>query len=308
MLAQFLVVLGQVVTLFLLMGVGFALEKLGRLDRVGTGQMSSLLMYVVTPCVVVDALQVRCDAALLRTLGLGALAVTGCYVAYGLVSVLLFRRSDADSRAPLRFGAIYGNVGFMGLPLVRSVLGEEATIFAVVSLALFNIATWTHGAFLMGGRKALSVKKALLNPGVVGVAVGLPLLLTGLRLPGPLGSAVGYLADLNTPIAMVVIGAQMARADFAATFRDRQLWAASGVKLLLIPALTALLLLPLGLDPTFNAATIILAGAPTAGITAMFGESFRRSPERCAQLVALSTLLSILALPVTGTLAQLLLG
>jgi len=307
MLGQFLVVLGQVGTLFLLMGVGFVLEKLGRLDRVGTGQMSSLLMYVVTPCVILDTFQVKCDAALLQVLGLGALAAAVCNGAYALLSAPLFRRAEAEARAPLRFGAIYGNVGFMGLPLVRSVLGEGAAIFAVVNMAVFNIATWTHGVVLMGGKAAFRPRKAVLNPGVLGVLAGLPFLLLGLELPGPIGAAVGFMADLNTPVAMVVIGAQMARADLPATFRDRELWAASGVKLIAVPILTALILLPLGLDPTFNAATIILAGAPTAGITAMFGESFRRCPERCAQLVALSTLLSILTLPVVGTLVQALL-
>ena len=160
----------------------------------------------------------------------------------------------------------------------------------------------------MGGKGAFSPKKIVLNPGVIAVAIGLPLFLLRLRLPGPLYNAVGFVGDLNTPLAMVVIGAQMSRADLLSTFRGKELYAASAVKLLLMPAVTALLLLRLHLDPLFYSATVILAAAPTAGITSMFAERFGRDSARAAQLVSLSTLLSILTLPVVGVAAQILGG
>ncbi|MFR1051283.1 MAG: AEC family transporter [Lachnospirales bacterium] len=308
MLEHFLVVLGQVTTLFLLMGIGFFLGKTGRLSLVGTGEMSFLLMYIVTPCIIVGSFQTDWEGDTLRTLAVGTAALAVCYGVYILISLLLFRDKPADLQAPLRFGCIYGNTGFMGLPLVRAVLGEEALIFAVVSMVVFNVLCWTHGVILMGGRGAFSPKKIVLNPGVIAVAIGLPLFLLRLRLPGPLYNAVGFVGDLNTPLAMVVIGAQMSRADLLSTFREKELYAASAVKLLLMPAVTALLLLRLHLDPLFYSATVILAAAPTAGITSMFAERFGRDSARAAQLVSLSTLLSILTLPVVGVAAQILGG
>lgn len=301
-------VLGQVTTLFLLMGIGFFLGKTGRLSLVGTGEMSFLLMYIVTPCIIVGSFQTDWEGDTLRTLAVGTAALAVCYGVYILISLLLFRDKPADLQAPLRFGCIYGNTGFMGLPLVRAVLGEEALIFAVVSMVVFNVLCWTHGVILMGGRGAFSPKKIVLNPGVIAVAIGLPLFLLRLRLPGPLYNAVGFVGDLNTPLAMVVIGAQMSRADLLSTFREKELYAASAVKLLLMPAVTALLLLRLHLDPLFYSATVILAAAPTAGITSMFAERFGRDSARAAQLVSLSTLLSILTLPVVGVAAQILGG
>jgi len=303
-LERFLVVLSQVATLFLLMGVGFALEKLGKLDKVGTGQMTTFLLYVVAPCIVIDAFQVDFTPEIARTLGVGVLALLACYGAYILLSLLFFRRTGEERRGVLRFGAIYGNIGFMGLPLVRAVMGEGAMIYAVVNLGIFNVITWTQGIVFIGGRRAFSLKKAVLNPGVLGTLIGFPMFLLGLRLPGPLFSSVNYLANVNTPVAMVIIGAQMARADLLGTFRARQLYVAAAVKLLLLPALTFALLKPLELDALFSASVVILAGAPTAGITSMFAEQYRRVPEEAAQMVTLSTLLSILTLPVVGTLVQ----
>ncbi len=308
MLERFLVVLGQVITLFLLMGVGFLLGKLKKISSNGTGEMSVLLMYVVTPCVIINSFQGEFDPELLHTLTVGSAALLGCYVLYILVIQLFFRREKTDLGAPLRFGAMYGNTGFMGLPLVMAVLGEEAVIFAVVSMVIFNLVAWTHGVMMMGGRGAFSLRKVFINPGVIGTAIGLPLFLTHSALPGSLGAAAGFLADLNTPLAMVVIGAQMARADLASTFRQYKLYIAAGVKLILMPLLTALVLLPLGLDPLFYSATVILSAAPTAGITSMFAERFGRDVERSAQLVSLCTLLSVVTLPAMAVVAETLAG
>ncbi len=304
MIQNFLVVLEQVSVLFLLMAVGFVMTKLGLLTQLGTGQMTALLLYVVTPCVIVDSFQTPCDARLLHILLLGGLATAGTYLIYILLAHFLFPRQEENLRPVLQAGSIYGNLGFMGLPLVRSVLGEGAAIFAVVDLGLFNIVTWTHGVLLMGGRSAFSAKKAILNPGVLGVLVGLPLFLLNLRLPTVLYSPVHFLAQMNTPLAMVIIGAQMGRSNLLGILRQRELYAAAAIKLAALPLLTGLLLLPIGMDPTFYTTVVILAGAPTAGITSMFAERFSRSPERAAQLVSLATLLSIVTLPIVGTLAQ----
>ena len=234
MFKDLLIVAGQVLTLFLMMGVGFFLARRGRLDDRGLSQMSCLLLYIVAPCVVVDALlKTENSPELARSILLCAAALLLTYAVNILLSAPLYPRAAPDTRDTLRFAMIYGNTGFMGLPLVEGVLGDEAVIFCTVALAVFNIVVWTHGAVLMGGRASLSVKKAVLNPGVIGCIIGFFLFFTGLSLPSPAAAAVDYLADLNTPLAMVVIGGQMASADLPATFRRPALYAVRGQKILL---------------------------------------------------------------------------
>ena len=303
-LERFFVVLGQVSTLFFLMAVGYLLGKLGKITEAGTREMSTLLVYFATPCVIIDSFQTDWDAAKLHTLALGTAAMVGCFVIYILSGYLFFRKEEKDLQAPLRFGAIYANTGFMGLPLVGAVLGEEAMIYGVVAMVVFNAAIFTHGVAEMGGRKALSPARVIFSPGLVATAIGLPLFLTRTALPGPIGAGVRYIGNLNTPLAMVVIGAQMARADLLRTFREKKLYAATAVKLLLMPLLTALVLLPLKLDATFYIAAVILGGAPSAGLTSMLSEQYGRDVEHAAQLVSLSTLLSIFSLPVMTVLAE----
>lgn len=196
----------------------------------------------------------------------------------------------------------------MGIPLVQSVLGDSAVIFSVTTLAVFNIYTWTHGIILMGGREHASLRRALVNPGTIGLVIALALFFPGITLPSTVGDAVSFLADLNTPLAMVVIGGQMAGADFGETFRQGRLYLTSALRLLLFPCLTAALLYPLRLDPLLYCATVLLAGCPTAGITGIFAQQFDRDTPCAAQLITLSTLLSILTLPLWALVARRLSG
>ena len=306
MLDALLVVSGSVLTLFLLMAVGFAFGRLGLLSGDALSQVSRILMYVVTPCIMITSFEVERTPESQEQLFTALAVMAGAYVVYMALSQFLFPREGKDHRGLMRFAAVYGNTGFMGLPLIQSVMGDEAMMIAVVGLAVFNIATWTHGRALLGGRSELAVKKVILNPGVLGFAVGLLLFFTGWRLPGPVDAAVGYLGSLNTPLAMVVIGGQMAQADLREVFSTKKLYLVSAVKLLAIPLLTALMLLPFRLDWMVYVAAVILAGCPTAGITSLFAQSMGKDAPLVARQITLSTLLCIVTLPVMAVLAQLL--
>ena len=206
MLEAFSVVGGSVLTLFLLMSAGFLFGRLGLLSGETLSQVSRILLYVVTPSIMITSFEVERTPASQGQLVSALAAMTGVYVVYMLLSQLLFPREGEEHRGILRFAAVYGNAGFMGLPLIQSALGQEAMMAAVVGLAVFNTVTWTQGRALMGGRRELSLKKLALNPGILGFAAGLLLFFTGWRLPGPVDAAVGYLGSMNTPLAMVVIG------------------------------------------------------------------------------------------------------
>ena len=303
MLESLLTVAGQVVTLFLMMAVGFALVQFGMLTEVGLSQMSTLLLYVVAPCILLRSFQ-QDGLPSLAVLGVGAVALGSYYLIFMPLSTLLFRRSTPKEGSILRFGAVYGNASFMGLPLLAVVLGPDALIFGVISFVVFSIAQWTHGVCAMGG--TFSPRKIILNPAVIGLLLGLPLLLFQWRLPVVLSSAVSFIADLNTPLAMVVIGGQMAGANLVATFTQPKLYLVAALKLVAIPALVMLLLLPFSLSPLLYCTCVVLAATPTAGITGIFAQKFGQDTALAAQLITLSTLLCVVTLPVFAVLSQLL--
>ncbi len=306
MLESLFVVGGSVLTLFLLMSVGFLFGRMGLLSGDTLSQVSRILLYVVTPCIMLTSFEVERTAENQAQLLAALAAMAGLYVAYMLLSQVLFPRAGEAHQGIMRFAAVYGNAGFMGLPLIQSVMGDEAMMVAVVGLGIFNAVSWTQGRALIGGRKELSLKKLALNPGIIGFVGGLLLYFTGWRFPGSLDSAVAYLGSLNTPLAMVVIGGQMAQADLVKVFSTRKLYLVSAVKLLAVPMLTALALLPFRPDPVIYVAAVILAGCPTAGATSLFAQSMGKDAALAAQQVTLSTLLCVVTLPVMASLAQLL--
>ena len=306
MIGNFFVVASQVVTLFLLMGVGFVMAQLGKLQSDGVSQMSTLVLYVVTPCLVIHSFEVERTDGMLGTLGAFFVAYVVCTVLVLVLARFLFQREEPDRQAPLRFGMVYGNNGFMGLPLVLSILGPEALLLGVVSAVGFNFLMWTEGVKTMGGK--VTVSSVLINPATVGTVVGLALFLTGWRPPAMVDSAIGFMADLNTPLAMVVIGAQMAGADLKRSFTSRKLYGAAAVRLLVAPLIALVVLLPFHLDPMAYCACVVLCAVPTAGATGMFAQRFERDTAVAAQLVTLTTLLSVVTLPLFAVAAQTLSG
>ena len=304
MFQQLQVVGGSVLTLFLLVAVGFVFGRLDLLSDNTLSQLSKILLRVVVPCVMVSAFEVERTEQVDRQLLITFAALAGTYALYMAGSCLLFRSRPEEHRGILRFASIYGNVGFMGLPLIQSALGGAAAMTAAMSLVVFNVVTFTHGIALIGGRDAMSAGKIVLNPGTLGFLAAIVLYLTGLRLPGPVSAAVGHLSNLNTPLPMLIIGGQMAQSDLPSVFREKRLYAASAVKLVGLPVLTALVLLPFRLDSVIYTALVILSGCPTAGVTSLFSQDLGRDASLAARQITLSTLLCIVTLPLAAVLAQ----
>jgi predicted permease len=303
---------GQVATLFLMMAIGFALRKWRKLSDDGISPMTFLLLYVVAPCLIVRSMQIERSAEALQSMLFSAL---GCVIYYvvGIVGGLpLFSKRAPDTRDVLRFGSVYSNNGFMGFPLVLALLGDGAGICAAAFLIVNSIVQWTHGVALMTpknadaatGSRVTNLRRVVLNPGTIAFAIGAVLYGFGLRLPQQVGNAVGFMADVNTPLAMVIIGAQMADADILSLFRHIELYALAALKLLIFPAIAAAILHLFSPPPLVYCATVILAATPSAGMTSMFAQRFGRDTATAARAVTFTTLLSILTLPVFASVAM----
>ena len=307
MLENLLIVAQQVGVLFLLMAVGFFLGKRRLLDEHTVFQMSTLLLYVITPCVVLNSLQVEYSAHLASALLWGFAFLAAQYAVLILLSQCTFRHAPPEQRGPLRFAQVYSNNVFMGLPLIQAVLGSAGAIFVVPSLIAFQISMWTHGVLVMGGK--VSPKKVLYTPAILASILGFALFFAQIPLPPVVGQAVSFLADVNTPLAMVIIGLQMSWGDLKRTFTNRQLYGVTAIRLLLSPLVTLAIMFPFrSFDPNLFSAFVILSAAPVGGATSIFAQRFEQDTVTAAQAVSLSTLLSLLTLPVFAVAAKTIVG
>ena len=296
----------QVVILFLLMLVGAVLAKLKWLTETGAKEITKLLLTVVSVCVIVRSfLVVENTPGKLGEMGIAALASILSVAVGAAFALPLFRRRPAAQRSVLQFGASFSNCGFMGLPLVDALLGAEGVFLVSIFIAVFQIFVWTYGVLLYRreGEK-LSVVKALLNPGVIGVLIGLPFFLFRLPMPEMIFSAVEGLNSVNTPLAMIVTGFYLAHADLRPRKGDAPLWMVMALRLIVVPGISFGLLYLFGVRGLPLVACMVPLCAPCASDTTLFAVMFDADKELSSRMVTQCTLLSVVTMPVLISLAR----
>ena len=291
-----LIVFRQTLVMFLYMLAGFGLFKAGKLTVQGSRDLATLLVWLVLPIVIANSFCVEWSMERLRQLLYGSLL--------GALALLL---SMAAARvlypkAPIEdFAAAFSNAGFMGIPLIQAALGAEAVFHAASFIAMLNVLQWTYGVSLMTGRKAAAgLKSILFSPIMLGTLAGVALFVTGagVHLPAVLRSTLQGIGALNAPLAMLVLGCYLAQTQLASLFTQLKLYGVSAVRLLLIPLLTLLLFWPLPLANEIKLAVFICASAPVGANVAVYAQLHGLDYPYACQIVSLSTLVSVVCLPV----------
>ncbi len=304
MLDGFLLTAQQVGVLFALIAVGYACRKTNFLSDAFVKGCVNLLLLIVTPCLIVHVFQRPFTGAALANLGF---ALAAAFVAHFIgiaFAEACFRRTDEMKRGVLKFATVFSNGGFMAIPLEYALLGADGAFYGAVYVVVFNLLCWTYGLKVMCGHiKDMNRRILFVNPGTVGIALGLPLFLTSTTLPTILHDPIKYISDLNTPLAMIVIGFYLADARFAAYFRCVPALVASALRLVAIPSLALAGLaaakgMGLALDPTMAIALTASASAPVAAMDTMFASKYGRDVDVSVGLVAVTTLLSIVTMPI----------
>ena len=238
MIESFLSVGTQVLILFLMIGTGFVLGKLHLITHKGAVSMSNLLMYVVSPCILIVVFQRPLETETFHNFWVALLAALVIHGINILVSELVIRDRDPMRKSFFRFSAIFSNCGFMAVPLQTAILGSLGVFYGSAYLLVFTVLTWTLGIQLVkGGKMAFSWRTLLMNPGVIGVAIAMVLYLLQITLPEIILSPITYLSDMNTPLPMVVIGYQLSQADFRRALHGASFWVSAALRLVILPLL-----------------------------------------------------------------------
>ena len=289
----------QVLILFILISVGFVCAKTKLLQSGAIPGINNLLLYTVTPCVIIESFHREYQPDMLLSLGYAALAAAAAHLINIAAASLLVRDKDNSREAVLRFGTVFSNCGYMALPLQDALLGPEGVFYGATFIAVFNIFNWTYGIFLMGGKEAgFSARKLVLNPGILSVSAGLFFFLTPFSLPQILFTPVRSLAALNTPLPMVIIGYYLSCLPSLRVVFDGKLWLTVFLRLIALPVAQTFLFYFLGLRDALLVSAVVSACAPPAANALVFASKFNRDTELAVTLVAVATAVSILTMPV----------
>lgn len=296
----------QVFVMFALIIMGYILTKKKIISKQGASDMSGILLTVVTPCVLIRSYQIKLDVTEVKGLIFSFAAAVLLHIILILASKPYFCLvKDEEKNKIDRFAAIYSNCGFMGIPLLEASLGSKGVFFGSAYLAVFNIFAWTHGLRMFSNKEGShGLKSLLLNPGIIGSAIAFALYFMQIQLPGVLNTVVGYTADLNTPLAMILIGSFLARTNILSTLKNIQMYFVALFRLILSP-LAAIIMLSIFNMPKVAAMAIIIGAAcPSAALVALFAEKKKMDSSYGSGLSSVTTLFSIITLPIMVFIAD----
>ena len=309
-MVSFSVTFGNVLLMLLYLVPGFLLCKCKKVKPEHLSTASVILLYVCGPGMFLNALiDLDVTPELTARMGLFILfSLIGETALMLLILLLLGRKRKEFGLRMLSIASVMGNVGFFGMPVVRALFPEapEAAVYSCMFNVSLNIVAWTVGVFtLTGEKKYISLRAALVNPSVLAAGVGfvLYLLKANTWLPELVRNGFRTLGAMSTPLCMIILGIRLATMDPKKLFTTPLIWLISAGKLLIFPLFCWALTLPFGLDPVFRGSILILAATPCASILLHLAEIHHHGQELAANCALLSTLLSIITIPLLSLLA-----
>ena len=298
------ILLKQIAIMALLIAVGWVLRRKNFLSEQGTKELGAILLRIIIPCVIVKSYIVPYSRERLLELALSAgLALLG-YIAAMLIAYAVYGKR----RRIENFAAAFCNAGFIGIPLAQAAIGEDGVFYVAASVALLNLFQWTYGVYIMTDRRdAIRAKTIATNPVVIAIVVGVVLFVGRIPVPEILTSTLGYIAGMNTPVAMILMGTYLARVSWRELL-DRRAYSCVLLRLVVIPAVVLMLFWLLPVSNTAVVMAVFLAAATPVGANiCVFAQQYNSDYPFSVVTVCLSTVLSVVTIPLLSTLAQALL-
>jgi predicted permease len=297
------------------MAVGFVAVKLKLLDKAGADKISSLISRVTMPSMYIATFMTQqVTAEGLKNAGI----LLGFSAVYYLLAVgisFLFVKlvpTDPKGRGIYQFLIVFSNAAYMGFPVLRAVLGEEAIFYGAFFNIPFNILAYSMGIWFLRRSqpgKTLSKKEMLFNPGTTGIMIGVLLFLLSplvegtvihkIFYQGPVLEGLKQIGSTTISLSMVVIGTVLATAKVGEVFKNLRAFLVSAIRLLVVPALMLLVVLPFrGLvNPLILSIPILIAGMPCAVFSVILAKEYDGDEKLASVGVFLSTLFSAVTIP-----------
>lgn len=293
--------------LFLLMLVGLLFRRkfLGPEFQKG---LTDLIVDLVLPCNIVASFQIDAGGETLRS-GYTVLLISAAVQAVcGVLAAVLYRRSG-PRRAVLQYGTVASNAGFLGTPVAEGIFGDRGVFLASIFLIPQRIVMWSVGVgyFTHTGDWRSTVRRVCTNPCILAVLLGALLMVLRIGLPPVLEESVEALSRCNTALSMFLIGMILSDLRWR-DFLDAEILRFCAVRLLLIPALTLLGCRLLRTDALAAHVAVLLVSMPAAGTTAVLASKYGGDTAFAAGVVAVSTVLSLAAIPLWCAVAAAVLG
>lgn len=312
MATEFFDIFGNMVTLFAIVGVGYAAKKLRIMSENFDKSLSRLIINLALPAMIIGSVLSANALPSLENILLTFALACGSYAALILIAYTLtaVMRISVGHRGVFKFMLTFGNVGFIGFPVVSAIYGHDALIYAAIFNLPFNFLVFTIGVWFLTQDNEDSAPdkvtlKTFLSPAIVSCVVAIACALLNVHSVPIVGDAFSTLGSLTTPAALLIIGSSLANMPARALVGGPRLWIASLFRLVVSPVCIYLIFRLLVPDPLLLGVIVIVSGMPVATNGTMLCYQYGGDSKTMAQGTFVTTILSMASIPVLVTLIQL---
>ncbi|MEG0895102.1 MAG: AEC family transporter [Oscillospiraceae bacterium] len=295
------IIFNQAIIMFILIALGAFCYKIKLINNDGNKQLTNLLLYIVNPVIVFNSYLMEFKQELAVNLFYAFILAVATHIIAMLISYIFIRnkKDDNGKTAIERFSVIYTNCGFMGIPLLTALFGQEGVFYASAYLTVFNLLSWSHGyAMISGTKDKKTILKGICSPVVFAVILGLIFFFVQIPVPYIIKESVKHISSLNTPIAMIVLGVNLAQYNLLETFKKPRIYYVCLMGSLFVPTVLCFIYSLFPIPKTVILSNIIQAACPCATVTLLFSTKLNKNVEHATSVVTMSNIISIITIPI----------
>lgn len=298
-----LVVLEQMVMIFILILTGFVLYKKKMISDSASKDLSALVVNVCSPGLIIvsmfnDLSQIPRENVVF--VGVIAVIFYIFLILFGYFLVWVLKVPDSLRNAYVLM-TVFGNTGFIGIPVALAIIGPESMVYVIVFNFLFNLTIFTFGIMLL--KKDTEGKKRTwkdyLSPGLIACIAAFLIYWFQLGLPEEIETLAGYYGNACTLLSMIVIGISLAGMKVRDMMQNKRLLAFVIIRFIAFPVILALALRPVLPDLLIRATVVLMAALPVGNFPAMLCEQYGRDPRPIAEGIVVTTILSVFTITLT---------
>jgi len=305
---QVIVILQTQLMMFIIIAIGYVLTKKGKLSAKTRADITDLVLYVVLPCNIFGSFHKGISPEILRQCGIVLIISTGMQVIYLLLNKFMYIRFSPERRVVAQYATIVNNSGFMGLPVIDAVFGETGLLYGSIVLIPLRVFMWTSGLSLFTSAGLRYKAKALAtHPCIWAVILGFVYILVPFELPEFLTYTINVIGNSTTALSMLIVGSILSGVDPRGML-DKDCFYYSFFRLIAIPAFFFGVLVLLRVDPLVTGVSVLSSAMPAATLSVMLSEKYGQDAAFASKMLFVSTVLSLVTLPVIAWALKSLLG
>ena len=297
-----MVLLQQMGILFVYMMIGYVACKKEYFDQEFGKKLSWLVVNVANPMLAISAV-VNNEEQIAKKDFYVTVLLAICFYAFFLILAQILPRLIGVQKSDIgvyKMMTTFNNIGFMGFPVIASAYGNGALIYAVPFSIMFNILCYTWGIQTLCGGGEKGNWKRIVNIGTISGIISIVLFFMQIPVPKMICSLSAGLSNLTGPLSMLVIGISIAAMELKDLFTDVKLLKFAFVKLLVVPVAVMLLVCQVIDNKLICEVFLVMMATPAASMCAMLSQQYGGNYELAAKGVALTTLLSVITMPIVS--------